>query len=263
MNFISSPNTTTEFLGDAHRHLSAQQSSHPHHPIENEPVIICSTDPSEWPKVKELSSPFSIPAFGIHPWKISPENFSTLKKSISSLSAYWASNGQQNLPCILGEIGLDNSPRHQATINLQQNILQALLDFPFPTWRILNLHVVHAWNLLLASPLREKIFELPHQKVILHSFNGSAEIIRQLQKYPQVYFSFAKAHLNPKTAGLISQLNPARILLESDRDQPANSEDILLMLRQTKKHIAQLGHYNEQEFDQHLKHNWHNLMQKI
>ena len=262
-NSYSSTPAPGEFLGDAHRHLTAQQSNHAHQPKLNEPVIICTDDPSAWPQVKTLAMPHCFPAFGLHPWQISSANFSHLQKSISSLPQYWPLLTSQNLPCILGEIGLDNSRRYQTTFNLQQIILQDLLDIPFPEGRILNLHVVHAWEQILSAPLREKIFQIPHQKVIFHSFNASPEILRQIQKYPQVYFSFSMAHLNHQTTKLISQLDPSRILIESDCDQPTDEANMLRLLRQTKNYIAQLGYYDLQEFDQRLKCNWQNLMQKI
>lgn len=260
MNTLAALKQSDEFLSDAHCHLAAQTENN--HSIGQGPVILCTGHPDDWPLVIQHASPHCLPAFGIHPWQIQASTLSSAKKSIARLQEYWPPIIAQGLPCILGEIGLDKAKTYQKTLPLQLEILHALLDAPCPSWRILNLHVVHAWPEVFAPPLREKIFA-PHQKVILHGFKASREIMHRLQAYPHVYFSFALKHLTEKMSLLLPDIDPARILIESDADRPLAADEMRELLRKTHNHIAHLCQLEPAAFAQQLKHNWQELMREI
>jgi Tat protein secretion system quality control protein TatD with DNase activity len=243
------------FLGDIHRHLTAEQDF----TKTIRPVLYCSTLPAQWPQIRELGPAKG--GYGVHPWEVTAQTYPDLQNQIATLPAL-INQGKTvaSAPCILGEIGLDLSPRYQAQKAWQMKILHQFLDLPYSTSRILNLHLVQAWGVVLNSPFKEKLF-LPDgsQKIILHAFQGSREILRQLLAYPQVYFSYGLQH--GAKDEVLKAIPLDRLMIESDLVRPTPPAQIQQILQNTLEHLAQLHRQTLTQMSEKMAANWASLFE--
>lgn len=173
---------------------------------------LCTASPkqAEWEKLLHFSHKFPtgtiIPSFGVHPWQLSQTN-SQWEKELAPFIA---------TPCHgLGEIGLD---RCHKNLSLQEHFLkkQLALAIQYQT-KLITIHCVHSYDRLfpILKKYREKISS---SYLVLHSFHGSPELIRQLISI-DVYFSLSGNFLRipqQKQLKMIQQIPDNRILIESD-----------------------------------------------
>jgi TatD DNase family protein len=172
--------------------------------IKNEVMhfINPSAHPSDWANVAALAAqyPQITPAFGIHPWYI------------AAASPDWAQELEQylqnNPSAMVGECGIDKlkNPDTESQIN----ILKAQINLAHKYNRPLIIHAVKA-----DSELRDLFPALP-SRTIFHSFTGSAEWGKAIQKHG-FYLGLNFSILRKKNAAeILRELDLNQILLETD-----------------------------------------------
>ena len=168
--------------------------------------IVCGTSEDDWQRVLDLSNkyPQIIPAIGIHPWfveKITPRWQSKMEQILDT-----------NPNCLVGEIGLD---LHfcKDTIEKQQDIFTTQMEIAKKYNRQVSIHNLKSWHLLV--PILKKFIDL---KILLHSYSGSLEITKNLNLFPNIFYSFSGTILGPqkRSEKIISQIPFNKILLETD-----------------------------------------------
>ncbi len=173
-------------------------------------LCCCATAPDDWEPVQILAEaelPFAlVPAFGVHPWHVQnlpPDWRETLIARLEHIPI-----------AAVGEIGMDGL-RREISPEVQERVFVAQLDIAIQMARPVVLHGARAWGRLL-DLLRPRVKSLPG--FILHSFSGSAEILRQALDLGG-YLSFAGTVCNPKATKVrtAASLTPeSAILIESD-----------------------------------------------
>lgn len=169
--------------------------------------VVNGTSPSDWPMVAELAEKYPdlvIPSFGLHPW------YQATKRWTDELIDYVTSIPKA---CI-GECGLDRWIKGH-DITLQSEIFRTQLALASERNLPLSIHCLRAWGhlieLLESHPRPERGF-------LLHSYNGSAELIPRLCELG-AYFSFSGYFLREdkqKTRDAFRRVPPKRLLFESD-----------------------------------------------
>ncbi|XVF30608.1 hypothetical protein REPUB_Repub16aG0073000 [Reevesia pubescens] len=173
----------------------------------------------DWHLVKEMGVkyPSVIPCFGVHPWYVaerSPSWFSTLKEFFETTPS-----------AAVGEIGLDKGSKgREIDFNDQIEVFRQQLQLAKELKRPASIHCVRAFGDLLQ--IVKDIGPFP-DGVILHSYQGSAEMVPEFAKYG-AYFSLS-GYIMPikaqKTKKMLKAIPSERILLESDApDALPNSE---------------------------------------
>ena len=142
---------------------------------------------------------------GIHPWDIEAID---IPMSLQKLSHYLK---QKN--CIsLGEIGLDKVCG--TNLDYQKEVLRAQLhQAHYSNTKVLIIHSVKSYQEIIKEKLN-----CPYEFIwILHAFNGSSQLIKQLLKHG-FYFSLGSSLLNSKMkiSTSISSIPLDRLFLETD-----------------------------------------------
>jgi TatD DNase family protein len=207
---------------DAHNHLQDERLQ-PHWPeIEAQlwpgghktatppliaAMVVNGSCESDWPQVLDLSRrhPQIIPSFGYHPWYIHERTPRWRETLIEFLDA---------APSAVGEIGLDRwipNPdlADQEEVFLFQ--LQLAADRNLPV----TIHCLQAWGRLLELL---ETHRRPECGFLLHSYGGSAEMVRPLAELG-AFFSFPGyfAHPRKERQRAAFRLVPKdRLLIETD-----------------------------------------------
>lgn len=175
--------------------------------------VVNGTYPDDWKRVKELAQKHPdliIPSYGLHPWKVPCEqDWKPLLKQYLS---------EEQTPCI-GECGLD---RWMADFNVQsqQEAFLFQLDLACEMNIPISIHVLKAWDWFM-DILRERksrVTGLPARGFLLHSYNGSAELIPELVELG-AYFSFSGYYLNKlkkNNLKIFTRIPIKRLLVETD-----------------------------------------------
>ncbi|XWS57982.1 hypothetical protein CRYUN_Cryun09bG0220100 [Craigia yunnanensis] len=269
-SIISSENNLKSMamkLFDAHCHLQDQRI------LEKAPQLIATAydagvvymavngiTEKDWHLVKEMGEEYCsvIPNFGLHPWFVegkSPSWFSTLKELFEA-----------NPSAAVGEIGLDKSPLAKGVdFAVQVEVFKKQLELAKELKRPASVHCLDAFPELLR--IMKDIGPFP-SGVILHSFQGSPEVVPELTKLGS-YFSFS-GHLMPlkedKAKKIVKAVPLDRILLETDSpdalpknplflvpgnatlNQPANVHSVLIyvasLLEMSKEEVADISYKN-------------------
>ena len=211
--------------------------------------VNASSYPADWSKIAELATeyPNIIPAFGIHPWYINdvPENWEQkLKQYLKKYPKAW-----------VGECGIDRlkNPDIQAQIKvlLPQTELAKSLNRPL---------IIHS---VKADDAMREIFEKLPQKTIFHSFTGSSEWGKQIQKYG-FYIGLNFSILRKKNAiEIVKSLDSTQILLETDgpyQNLESRTETLPQNLPNLAEKIAQMLNITLSEFQSILQQNWQNFI---
>ncbi len=172
--------------------------------VQNDVVhfINPSAHPSDWDKVEKLARqyPEVTPAFGIHPWHISdaPQNWADKLATLL----------QQNPQAMVGECGIDRLKNPDTTMQIELFKTHIMLAKQFS--RPLIIHAVKA-----DSEMSALFSNLP-QRTIFHSFTGSAEWGKEIQKHG-FFIGLNFSILRKKNAAeILRSLNPKQLLLETD-----------------------------------------------
>lgn len=210
--------------------------------------INISGHPDDWDKVIDTAAKFahSHAAIGIHPWYI------------KEVSSNWADKLEQYLQqypqLFVGECGIDcirnSALQEQTNIFITQAELARLYN------RALIIHAVKA-----DMPFSKLFNKLPPRS-IFHSFNGSAQWAKQIQKhgfYLGLNFTILakKNHLE-----ILSNLDINRILLETDypyqrKNMPPEymAQDIINLAQK----LAKVHNLTLEKLSQILYQNWLNF----
>ncbi|MBC8208142.1 MAG: TatD family hydrolase [Desulfobulbaceae bacterium] len=168
-------------------------------------LLYCNgTCEADWAEVLKLAAhhPEVIPFLGIHPWEADRASPNWEKKLYDLL---------KNEPVGIGEIGLDRrcpvAPQQQEHVFVRQLKMAIELDRP------LTIHCLNAWGRLLEilDGLQAKL-----PPMMIHSFNGSAEIMAQLLKRGAHISFSARLAEQPKLANCCRSIPADRLLLETD-----------------------------------------------
>lgn len=205
--------TMQKFI-DAHCHFNPSVQT----PI-NESVVgwVCnSVNTDDWGRILNVANnnPQIYPCIGIHPWAVSgiPSGWNTQMRDLL----------QQNPMAMVGEIGLD---RLHSDFDAQRTVFMQQYKIATEMRRTVHIHSVRAWDEIL------HVLTLGNTPpvIIFHGFNGTPEIINELMRHANVYFSYSRAVLDPRRHRLgncVLNTPTNRILIESD-DQIGVNANIL------------------------------------
>jgi TatD DNase family protein len=167
-------------------------------------MITASTRPGEWSRSREIARAFDSVeyAVGVHPW------FAGADIPLDAITPYLEE------AVAMGEIGLD-SRTERTGMKLQVPLFEALLELAREEELPVIVHCLHAFDELIHS--LKRVGPLPAGGII-HSFNGSRELARQLISHG---FSFSLGAILTKKSGnrrreMMDYIYPDHFLLESD-----------------------------------------------
>lgn len=201
---------------DAHSHLDYIS-----HNFQSDVVgtVCCATKESEWEiLVKNISMDQNLyGAFGIHPWFVDTvkDGFDTRLYDLLLMDDSW----------MVGEIGLD---KYKPDMDKQIEVFTKQLDVAVKLHRTVFLHCVCAWDKILHILKQYKLSELPI--IVAHDFNGSNEIMDNLIKNYNVFFSFKKPDLER-----IQKTPTDKLLIETDAKKEVVLRDLVDKISDIKK----------------------------
>jgi TatD DNase family protein len=166
----------------------------------------CATQPLDWPVLRLWADTYQgvIPFFGIHPWFVRQ----------ADETAFLQMEGYLALPdALVGEIGLDKARKdidleHQKDIFIRQLMLAKKYNKPFAV------HCVRAWE----DTLRLIRAHAAGLRFLIHSFNGSVEIAREVAGMGGFFSIGVKefSNSNAPLRAVFEGLPADRIFLETD-----------------------------------------------
>jgi TatD DNase family protein len=187
-------------MQDAHLHLQDSRFQDIHAIITEmrasgvSQCVVNGTCPDDWDRVRALAEDHPdliIPSYGLHPWKVPCEqDWKPLLREYLE---------EAKIPCI-GECGLD---RWMAGFNIeaQQDAFLYQLDLACEMNAPVSIHILKAWGWFM-DILRARKSNVgatgkffPERGFLLHSYNGSTELIPELVE-AGAYFSFSGYYLN-------------------------------------------------------------------
>jgi TatD DNase family protein len=166
----------------------------------------------DWPRVLQLAQQFPgivLPQLGLHPWWVARRSRDWLDRLRRLLL--------ENPTAGLGECGLDRGPKalKNVTFEDQLEVFEAQLRLAEELQRPVTVHCVKAFGHVHGLLTKVKL-TVP---VVLHAWTGSAGMVEQFAKLPNVYFSLNGylTKLQPgKALTMLRGLPADRCLLESD-----------------------------------------------
>lgn len=176
-----------------------------------------SVSESEWADILAASEHNAavLPCLGIQPWHITDTAPDWDARLYDMLTKYPRA--------MVGEIGLD---KLRPNYDVQLDVFIRQMQIAHDLQRAVHIHCVRAWGDML-NILSDRNFRVP--AIILHGFTGAVEIMTQMARLGNVYFSFGDAVCDARRARLITVVHGApmsRILIESDGDM-CNSGTVL------------------------------------
>ncbi len=189
--------------------------------------FICNAAlPSDWDVVLKLTQHYDdvYGCVGIHPWYI--------QKSPNDWMYFMGKLLRENAALMVGEIGLD---KLHPDIEMQESVFADQLYLAKDFNRSVHIHCVAAWDKLLRILKVTGAHELP--AIVLHDFTGTKEILGQLIKNYNVYFSFSASVLDGRRDRLIELIKSTpsdRMLVESDEKEPSIVIDVVKKIADIK-----------------------------
>lgn len=239
---------------DSHIHLQDYKTEDVNNVIKN--AVLCgvtkfinvSAHPSDWGKVDEIAAkyPQVIPAYGVHPWYIgeAPQDWAAdLEKRL-----------QKNPVAVVGECGIDRLKNQdteaQKAVFLQQAELARRYKRPL---------IIHA---VKADEEMQKLFGALPQRTVFHSFTGSAEWGKNIQKHG-FYIGLNFSILRKKNmVEILQNLDINHILSETDGPYQNNiaGETMPENLPRLAEQIAPIFGLTVLQLSRILTQNWHNFL---
>ncbi len=215
---------------DAHNHLQLESLAGCREHVGE--CLINATREEDWAGALAVATaPGRHTALGIHPWFAHTLKPGWEERLRDLLVKYPAA--------AIGECGLDRKSR-SCPFELQIPVFEQQLRLAREFKRPLTIHCVAAWGRLIEILKAEP----PPANWLLHSFNGSLEISRQLVDMG-AFFSISGSALHPtgeKILRVFRQLPPSRILLETDApNQPPPATCVSYPLPGTLNHPLNLA----------------------
>lgn len=232
-------------------------------------AVVNGTHPDDWPDVLELAQddPRALPAIGLHPWQVNlaPDNWQALFQEAFQKGAR-----------TVGEIGLDQWIEDH-DLERQQIAFRWQLNYAAQHNLPVSIHCLKA-----IGPLMETLrsAELPARGIHMHAYNGSVELIKELNEFG-AYFSFNAGQLKPNAKAApaaIAAVPFDRVLIETDapdmlpiskfryaelpgntHEKPLNHPKNLLAAYQA---IADIRKVSFQELSSQVAENFHNYFLK-
>jgi TatD DNase family protein len=217
-------------MQDAHLHLQDPRFQDVHAIIAEmreagvNRCVVNGTSPDDWDRVKSLAEGYPdliIPSYGLHPWKVPCEH------DWKPLLRQYLEDAE--IPCI-GECGLDRWMK-DFDVEAQQDAFLYQLDLACEMNAPLSIHILKAWGwfmeILRARKVSNKLF--PERGFLLHSYNGSAELIPELVEYG-AYFSFSGYYLNKlknNELNTFTRVPIKRLLFETDAPDMLPPEEVI------------------------------------
>lgn len=201
---------------DAHNHLHDErlgsQFSSIAQSLEEIPVrkvVVNGTREDDWPAVAGLAAKYGwvIPSVGLHPWHVNHRNENWEQRFLETLDA----NGK---PWAVGEIGLDRWIEDH-DFPAQQEVFRTQLRHAAKRNLPVSIHCLQAWGPMLEALQEEK---LPQCGFLLHSYGGSAEMVKPLAELG-AYFSMSGYLAHERKARqreVFKDVPMDRLLLETD-----------------------------------------------
>ena len=188
-------------------------------------LVVNGTCEADWPEVRRIAllGPSVIPAFGLHPWKVSSRTPGWRQSLIECL--------ERTPGAVLGEVGLDRwileqspgrclelgcGPRGPAPMEEQLAVFEEQLELAAGRALPVTVHCLKAWGPLMDSLRRRP--RLP-RGFLLHSFGGPVELVPELVRLG-AFFSISGHSLHPRKASahgpLFRSIPRDRLLIETD-----------------------------------------------
>lgn len=186
---------------DAHTHLDYITQKYRR---DVDGCICCATREDDWQNIVDLMNDDNrvYGAFGVHPWFVD-SIVCDFDKQLEELL-------NQNPNYMVGEIGLD---KYKPDMKRQVEIFITQFNIAVKLKRTVSLHCVGAWDKVFYILKQYKKSELP--MIIVHAFNENDDVLGNLSKYENMYFSLSKNSINGGKCR-IEQIPQNRILVESD-----------------------------------------------
>lgn len=171
--------------------------------------VVNGTSEADWPKVADLAEQhpdFVRPAFGLHPWMAANRTSGWLRHLEGWLDRFPLAS--------LGECGLDGWV-DQPVLAVQREVFLPQIAIARERNLPLTIHALKAWQPLIDALAAEPP---PERGFLLHSFGGSAELVRRFADLG-AYFSFSGYFLHPKKTKVLDAYKAVpsdRLLLETD-----------------------------------------------
>ena len=183
-------------------------------------TICCATQESERDVLVNMmkSDSHIYGAFGIHPWFIENIKDGFEERLVDLLKT------NQNF--MVGEIGLD---KYRPDMDKQIDVFTKQLDLAIRFNRPVFLHCVGTWDKILH--ILKQYQKLPI--IVAHDFNGNENILNELLKFNNVYFSLGKNALYGRFCR-IEQIPLNKILIETDGKKDIILKDILYKISDIK-----------------------------
>lgn len=172
---------------------------------------LCSVTRADWERV--AAAPDMLPCFGIHPWHAGEVDPATLAFDLDEWLSRYPHAG-------VGESGLDLSPRWKSSQEIQLQLLHIHLGAAFRHDRMIHLHGVRAWGVLLdVLRQRARLNTLP--PVLLHAWNGSHELARSFLELGAIFSVGMRELSRPDARERYARIPHDRLFPETD-DHPEN-----------------------------------------
>ena len=172
---------------------------------------LCSVTQQDWSRVADAQG--MTPCFGVHPWHAAEVDPAELAFALDE----WLTRYPQ---ADVGECGLDATPKHAATLDVQRILLQVQLGAAFRHERMAHLHGAGAWSELLGI-LRERNRSGTLPRVLLHAWNGSHEMDREFLAIGAIFSVGLRELSHPKAMERYARIPEGKIFPETD-DHPEN-----------------------------------------
>lgn len=170
--------------------------------------VVNGTSEEDWVAVSRLAEAFPDfvrPAFGLHPWYAHQRTDRWLETLEHYLDRFPAAS--------IGECGLDGWVAGPS-LEIQREVFLPQLALARERKLPITIHALKAWE-----PLFEAFdAETPPERFLLHSFGGSAELIKRLVPLG-AWFSCSGYFLHSRKAKVLEAFKtvpPDRLLLETD-----------------------------------------------
>ena len=153
-------------------------------------------------------SPYVRVGLGLHPWWVAADPAQAQKQLDSFLQQVPAAS-------FIGEVGLDFSPKHEATAQAQTAVLRAILEASASLGgKVISVHCVKAYPQLF--DLLRQTGVLGDNAIILHWFSGAHDQLLQAREWG-CFFSVGERMLSTKRGCAYLKDIPAdKLLLETD-----------------------------------------------
>jgi len=235
---------------DSHIHLQDYKTQEVKNVVNNAAknnvtrFINASACPDDWQEVKILANqyPQLIPAYGIHPWhtnKTTQDWANSLEKLL-----------QENPRAMVGECGIDRLKNPDVQQQIQ--ILLPHINLANKYNRPLIIHSVKADREF------SELFEKLPKRTVFHSFTGSAEWGREIQKHG-FFIGINFSVLRKKNAAeILRGISLNKVLLETDgpyQNYVKDEETMPQNLPFLAEKIAELADVGLSDFLEILTHN--------